>query len=103
MPHLALIVDVDLSKQGAGEGEDVVEALVPKGAGHLAVLGEGAHGLGLVHLRHQLLEGLYPDHSMVHRALSGRGGEGRGGEGRGGEGRGGEGRGGEGREGVAKI
>ena len=64
--YLCLVSDVDLSEQGAGEGENVIERFVPEGAGHLAVLGQRPHGLCLVHLQHQLVQDLHSHHTVVH-------------------------------------
>ena len=62
-------MDIDLSEKSAGEGEDIIERFISEGTGHLSVLGKGAHGLCQVHLHDEVIQDLYPNHTVLHRTL----------------------------------
>ena len=67
--YLSIVMDIDLLQEGTGEGEDVVERLVPEGAGHFAMFGERAHGLSQVHLHHKVVQNLHSNHTVFNRPL----------------------------------
>ena len=67
--YLAFITHIDLLQQSARQSKDVIEWFVPKGACDLAVFGEGAHGLSLIHFCYQLMEYLHSYHTVIHWAL----------------------------------